>query len=318
MLSEANIIEYLHAEFPTNIGDDAAVIPLSETSSYVLTKDVLIEDVHFRRVYYDPASLAHKALHVNLSDLAAMGAKPQFVLLGLSIPASYEKEIHEFLKGFSKACKDASVILIGGDTTQSPDKLFISITAIGVAETSKIKYRNRALPGDVICFAGVLGHAHLGLMALEAEVKGLQTFKKVCLKPIARLQEGAWLSHKKEVTAMMDLSDGLFIDLQRLCASSKVAANIQLEQLMPSEEFVNACQQLGLDPLQVQLTGGEDYGLLLTVAPEAYANLTTEFKRTLGYDLQSIGHIVPGEGVYFMQQGSPRELLLKPFSHFGE
>lgn len=318
MLSEANIIEYLYAEFPTNIGDDAAIIPLSETSSYVVTKDLLIEDVHFRRAYYNPASLAHKALHVNLSDLAAMGAKPQFVLLGLSIPDSYEKEIHEFLKGFSKACKDAAIILIGGDTTRSPDKFFISVTAIGIAETSKIKFRNRALAGDVICLAGMLGHAHLGLIALEAGIEGLHSFKTMCLKPMARLPEGVWLSQKKEVTAMMDLSDGLLIDLQRLCAASKVAADIQLDQLTASEDFVKACQQLSLDPLQVQLTGGEDYGLLLTVHPQAYTSLAAEFKQIQGYELQSIGHIVSGEGVHFMQQGQPRELLLKPFSHFGE
>src|SRR3990167_9427726 len=199
MLSEANIITYLKNEFPTQIGDDAAVFLLSTTQSYVVTKDLLIEDIHFNLGYFDAASLAHKVLHVNLSDIAAMGATPQFVLLGLAIPPTYTELHQPFLEAFAKYCKDAGVLLIGGDTTRSPDQLFLSVTVIGTAENTQIKYRHSACPNDPIYLVGNAGFAHLGLVALETASNGFEPFKQCCLKPIARQKEGLWLAQFADV-----------------------------------------------------------------------------------------------------------------------
>jgi thiamine-monophosphate kinase len=318
MLSESELINSLKTEFPNQIGDDAAVLPFSEQESYVITKDLLVEDLHFRLKYQDPISLAYKALHVNLSDIAAMGAKAQFVLLGIAIPMSTEEYIHQFVKAFAQACKEAGVYLIGGDTTKSPDKLFISVTAIGIAPKQNLKYRHTGTEGNLVCVAGDLGKALIGFTALERKEAGFDVFKEAFLKPKALVQEGQWFGTQQGVTAMMDISDGLFVDLKRLCEASKVAAEINLNYLSITEEFKMACQHLKLDPLSTQVSGGEDYSLLLCVKSDQYLAIERAFKEKFGYGLKSIGHLTKGFGVSFFHDGQPKALTLHPFSHFGE
>lgn len=318
MLSESRIVHYFQKQFPSCIGDDAAVLPFSENESYIITKDLLVEDLHFRRKYTDAASLAHKALHVNLSDLAAMGAMPKYVLLGISIPEHDANYINEFLKCFAEVCKHCGVVLIGGDTTKSPNKLFISITAIGTAANNHIKYRNNAAIGDLICVAGDLGYAHLGLTLLERNIPGFNQFKEKCLKPIARINEGIWFGKEFAVTAMMDISDGCYIDLKRLCESSHTLAQVNLDSLEPTQEFISVCEKLGLDPLMTELTGGEDYGLIMTIKPHDYPTISSKFLEHFGYKLKVIGKMMEGEGINFIKNGIHKTLELQPFSHFGE
>ena len=316
MLSESGIIHFLKTRFPAHIGDDAAVLPQPTHNRQVITQDLLVEDVHFRLRYQDAASLAHKALHVNLSDIAAMGATPQYVLLGLSFPKPTASYIHDFLEHFSAVCNAHHVTLIGGDTTRSPDKVFISVTAIGNSEEKNIKYRHTAKPGDVICIAGHLGEAHLGFTALEQGETGFDDLKNLFLQPHARVNEGVWLGKQAGVTAMMDVSDGLFIDLEKLAEASKIAATIQIDRLLSTPLFRLACQQLKRDPVITQLTGGEDYGLLLTVKSEVYTSLSTAFMTHFGYALQPIGHMNQGNGVHLIKHGHPIHLQLETYAHF--
>jgi thiamine-monophosphate kinase len=313
-LSESGLIDFLKTKFPTHMGDDAAV--LSPAQQRVITQDLLVEDVHFRMRYQTAESLAHKALHVNLSDLAAMGATPEFVLLGLSIPTQHADYIHAFLAAFSDACQANQVILIGGDTTRSPDKLFISVTAIGGIHEANLKYRHTAQPGDLICIAGALGEAHLGFTALEHQVSGFDDFKQRFLKPHARTREGIWFGSQPHVTAMMDLSDGLFIDLEKMMEASKQSAIINLDALQPTLDFQTTCKHLHLDPIITQLTGGEDYGLLLTIHPDHYAELAHAFQSQFDYPLHAIGCVEAGSGVRTIQNGKPVTLQLTPYHHF--
>ncbi len=310
MLSEARIIDFFKQQFPAlgGIGDDAAVLPLSDTESYVISKDLLLEGVHFRHQYFDDESLAHKALHVNLSDIAVMGAVPRYVLLGLAIPQ--DNNIDKFLASFAQHCKTCDVTLIGGDTTKSENGLCISVTAIGIAQKSNIKLRSTARVGNIVCIAGKLGYAHVGLQALERSTPGLEAFKEALMRPKARIQEGLWFGAKASVTSMMDISDGLFIDLQRLCQASKVEAKIETEQLPVAQDFLDACKVLELEPLQVQLTGGEDYGLLVTIDSNEYTAVAAEFFNLFGYPLLKVARI--------STTGVQNTLTLKPFSHFGE
>ncbi len=318
MLNETQIINQLKAHFPQYIGDDAAVIPASGDQSYIISKDLLIEDNHFRTSYFDAANLAHKALHVNLSDIAAMGGKAQFVLCGIAIPTQLAQYAQDFLAALVTACKDASVILIGGDTTRSTDKLCICISVIGISVTQNIKYRSTAKIGDVVCVIGNLGYAHLGLISCEQSLPDLQEYKNAFLCPTAKINEGLWLAEKPGVNSMMDISDGLYIDLKRLCMSSQVAAHIELNDLQPPTAFKKVCDRLQLEAVNVMLTGGEDYGLLCTVNNAHYAQLAEDFKHEFGYPLQRIGNIVAGANVHFTENAMPKQLELKPFSHFGE
>jgi len=237
MLSEQSIITQLQHAFPQDIGDDAAVFKAFGAQSYVITKDLLIENIHFRTQYVNPTALAHKAIHVNLSDIAAMGAKPLFVLLGLSFPKNKEEYIKSFLEYFAQVCQKESITLLGGDTTASPEMIYLSITAVGIAETVRVKYRHTARAGDCIAATGTLGEAYLGLLACEQGCKELTDYKKIFLEPTARIAEGLWLAQHDTVHALMDVSDGLYADLKKLCAASKVAAEIRLEQLSYSENF---------------------------------------------------------------------------------
>ncbi len=318
MLNETQIINQLKAHFPQYIGDDAAVIPASGDQSYIISKDLLVEDIHFCTSYFSAANLAHKALQVNLSDIAAMGGKAQFVLCGIAIPMEQAQYAQDFLAALVTACKDANVILIGGDTTRSTDKLFISISVIGSSITDNIKYRSMAKIGDAVCVVGNLGYAHLGLVACEHSLPDLQNYKNAFLCPTAKMHEGLWLAEKPGVNSMMDISDGLYIDLKRLCESSQVAAHIELNDLQPSAAFKNVCDRLQLDAVNVMLTGGEDYGLLCSVDNVHYAQLAEDFNHKFGYPLQHIGNIAAGANVHFTENTVPKQLALKPFSHFGE
>lgn len=325
MLSEVNIIQKLQESFYAlpdgvqGIGDDAAIIPLNETQSYVITKDLLVENTHFRLRYFDPFSLAHKAIHVNLSDCAAMGAKPLFILLGLSIPHYIETFwLDSFLKHFSEICHLNKIALIGGDTTRSENDFFISITVLGRANNTDIKFRHSAKVDDVICFVGNIGEAQAGLIALEKNIPGLASLKKSALHPQALIQEGIWLGQQKAVTAMMDISDGLYVDLQKLCQSSKVGAEISLENLTPTNILREGAQTLHLDYLECMLTGGEDYALLLTISPLQYPGLFHAFTTQFGYSLIPIGKITQGSDVSLTRNSVKIPFSYSVFSHFGE
>lgn len=308
MISEQELIGIAQEQSHGFIGDDAAVLPSLDGERYVISKDLLIEEVHFRIKYFTPQDLAHKALHVNLSDLAAMGAKPLYALCGIAIPSELQEYSRDFLKALTLSCKKAGIILIGGDTAASTQHLSISITVIGSAKAERLKYRNSAKAGDVLCLAGNLGFAHLGFTALE---NNRDTKYSSCfLRPEARIKEGLWLAEHKCITSMMDTSDGLFIDLSRLCSASGTGAIIDLNTLQDS-----------LEPevsLRTALEGGEDYSLLFTVNPAYLETVSKEFASQFNYSLKIIGTMTNDQAVLLHNEGGYIDLHLTPFTHFGE
>lgn len=308
MINENEIIHNLRSRSHHFIGDDAAVLPYLGLSKSVITKDLLVEDVHFRTSYFSPMDLAHKALHVNLSDLAAMGAQPLYILCGIAIPNNLHSYSCDFLNHLTASCHEEGVILIGGDTTSSTDKLSISITAIGLGEI--LKYRSNAKNDNIICVAGNLGWSNLGFFALENSTAIDAKYISSFLRPKAKTQEGAWLAKETNVTSMMDISDGLYVDLKRLCAASNKGAVIDLDML-----------SFHLEPdlsLQTLLEGGEDYGLLFTVNKNAFNELFNSFSTTFGYGIKVVGHITDSLSVVFQKKGEFVNLNITPFSHFGE
>jgi thiamine-monophosphate kinase len=310
MIDEDKLIQSLEKHSSGFIGDDAAVIPFTENTNYVVTKDLLIEDIHFRTAYFAPEDLAHKAVHVNLSDIAAMGAKPLYILCGIAVPPN----LHEYATRISKhlilLCKQLNIILIGGDTTASKDKLCISITAIGSGKKNHIKYRSAAKNGDAICIIGNIGFAHIGFSLLEEKASSHSKYIASFLRPTAKIKEGMWLAQQAGVNSMMDVSDGAIVDLKRLCKSSNKGAIINLDSFQ---------QHLEPDiPLKVALKGGEDYSLLCTVDEKSFALLAQEFIHAFNYEIKVIGYITSAEGIKFSQNNKEVELYIDSFTHFGE
>ena len=311
MIQEDKIVQTLKATSGGFIGDDAAVLPNVDMSHrYVMSKDLLVENVHFRTTYFTPEDLAHKALHVNLSDIASMGAEPLYILCGISIPSHLQDYAPRFLNSLTAACQNVGVTLIGGDTTASVDCLFISITAIGKTLESNTKYRNGAQASDLICVIGNLGFAHLGFLGLEQSVPTDAKYLNSFLRPEAKIKEGIWLGRQPAITSMMDVSDGLYIDLKRLASNSKKHAVLDIDLLQ---------SHLTLEvPLHIALEGGEDYGLLVTVHQESFEELSHRFMESFGYGLKVVGRIIDGDGLSFEQNGKPSELTVNHFAHFGE
>ena len=324
MLNEADIIQNLSTAFAprsgvVGIGDDAAVIPLNDRESYVITKDILVEHKHFRLSTTSATQLAHKALHVNLSDIAAMGAKPLYALLGLALPKTIKPDwIKNFSKGFSAACSKVNVQLIGGDTTASDRDVMISITMIGQAKKNHLKFRKNAQVGEIICVAGTLGESYAGLMALERKAKQLTDVKSKSLRPVALVAEGQWLGAQPAVTAMMDVSDGLYVDLGKMLQLSKVGAEVNLNRFHPTLSLVKACATLRLNISQAMLAGGEDYALLFTVKAGGYAQLAGKFHKQFGYPLMPIGKVTASKKITLQSNGQIVPFTGKIFSHFGE
>jgi len=300
MFSEQEVLQKLRQANPSHIGDDAAVLSFSQPS--VISKDVLNEDVHFRLRYFTPDALAHKALHINLSDIAAMGATPKYVLLGLGIPKHFEDKVEAFLSAFTEACHKANVILIGGDTTQAK-ALTLSITAIGEASPKHIKYRHTAKAGDMLCVTGKLGLAYQGLQALEAGTPPSKEALEACLTPTARIKEGIWLGEQAGVHAMMDISDGLYLDVKKLCEASQLGATIQVD---------------GFEDVSAALTGGEDYELLFTVGKQDFQVLKQAFDTQFSCNMHCIGEVQKDENICFILDAKPFVPKIKPFLHFGE
>ncbi len=325
MISESWIVNYLQQAFPflpegyEGIGDDAAIIPLQGEECLVISKDLLVENIHFRTSYHDPQSLAHKALHTNLSDMAAMGARGSMVLLGLSLPRSTPQEwLQGFLEKFIQSCKDHQILLLGGDTTASHESIGISVTILSRTLIHHLKRRSTAKAGDIIGVVGTLGEACAGFNLLERQMSQGKSLIKKFLYPNARVEEGVWLGQQAGVTAMMDISDGLYVDLRRLCAASTVGAHIHQENLNPTPGLLEVCQWMNEDPYRFMLAGGEDYGLLITINQEYHERLTQEFIQRFGYEINKIGTIQHDRSIQLLNRGVELPFNYPTFSHFNE
>lgn len=255
------------------IGDDAAIFAPSKGCEIVLSCDAFLEGVHFLLGSHPPDSVGYKSLVRAASDLAAMGARPRFFLMTLAIPASRTGAwLDGFLRGMRRAARETGMTLAGGDTTRSGSAISISLTVAGEIRAGHALKRRGARPGDLIYVSGKLGRAQLGLELLLhglAKNPRLRAAAKPHLYPRIRLRLGAWLAERRIASAMMDLSDGLSTDLERLCESSGVGARIWENRLpcatIPAGVSPLARRKLLLDPMRLALDGGEDYELLLTV-----------------------------------------------------
>jgi len=264
------------------IGDDCAVLPIGDDEALVFTSDMLNEGVHFLTDKSTPFQIGYKSLMVNISDVAAMGAKPVATLLSLALPKDkFGEWSAEFIRGYKKASKKYGVKLVGGDTVGSKSGVCISVTAIGRAPMTNIKRRSTAKTGDVVMVTGKLGASAVGLRDVLAGKLSTRN-AKIHLMPEARVEEGVWLGAQPEVHAMMDISDGIGSDLQHIIDKSKRGAVIS-EQDIPIARGAS---------FQDAICGGEDYQLLFTVDKRRAEELAQRFEEQFGKPLYRIGEIV--------------------------
>lgn len=305
------------------IGDDCAVIPTTADEVDVITTDMLIENTHFLRHAISPEELGYKSLAVNLSDVAAMGAKPISAFIALAIPQDLEVEwLSRFYSGMQELADSAGVHIMGGDTTRSPQGLSICITAMGRMPQCNLKLRSMAKPGDIVCLSGTIGDSPAGLQLLLHDCANLHNTDHQHLltmhnHPRPHLEEGLWLGKQPAVHAMMDVSDGIDSDLRRICEQSHTGIQINLDVLPLSDQLKTVCNTMGWNAAQLAATGGEDYCLVCTIAAETYPKLAAAFSAEFGQPLTAIGHVVDSHtDVRYEAAGTPVTLEGHGFDHF--
>jgi thiamine-monophosphate kinase len=331
-MKERELIEFIRtltkAEGPglvQAIGDDCAVIEKDGVTVRLLTMDTLVASVHFDMTLHPPRLLGRKAVSVNVSDIAAMGGRPAFVLLSLGLPAGFDESwALDLCRGITGACRQYGCQLIGGDTVRTPGNVALTLTVIGEMERDRVLYRRMARVGDIIWVTGPLGLSAAGLDLLRKGIRpgdsDLQPLFDAHLDPLARTDFGPLLAQSGMVHAMMDLSDGLATDLSHLCACSGVGAEIFQDRLPGIDQLGKAQHLLCADSLKWILAGGEDYELLFTASSGRSSQLKT-LAREHNLQLHGVGRIVEGQGVkIYSTEGAEEEqdITYMGFDHFNK
>lgn len=297
------------------IGDDCALLNVPEKQTLAISTDTLVAGVHFLRDIH-PADLGYKAVAVNLSDLAAMGADPAWLTLALTLPEIDEEWVAAFSDSLFELLDYYDMQLIGGDTTRGPLSMTLGIH--GLVPVGRALKRSGAKPGDWIFVTGTLGDSAAGLSLLQHRHRlndpaVHEALIKRHLRPMPRVLQGQAL--RGLATSAIDISDGLISDLGHVLTASRVGARINLDALP-----LSAALRDHFEPelvLKWALSGGEDYELCFTV-PEVNRGALDVALGHLGVPYTCIGQIAPeSEGLSLMENGKPRSVDLKGFDHFG-
>lgn len=319
-MNEPEFVRYLQREFPFDsgigIGDDTSVVPVDPAAGrQLITKDILVEGVHFSLDYMTLEELALKSLAVNLSDIAAMGGTPQYFYLGLAFPKRLSREkAFDFFKGLKEGCERWRVQLAGGDFSASP-QMMISITLVGAAPSPV--FRHTAMTGDLIGITGGTGESAAGLkLLLAGESKGV-----VCHRCIGRhinvepeIETGRILA--PYVNAMIDVSDGVLLDLGRVLTASgkigkKIGARLHYEKFPVEPGLRTLCLDRGWNENELVLAGGEDYVLLFTVSKEKEGQLQNQ---SVSYTI--IGEVTEDGDLMVEHNGKPVQTTGLGYDHF--
>jgi len=303
------------------LGDDAAVVTPPAGCDLVLTTDGVISGVHFLPDD-TPGHIARKVLRMNLSDLAAKGAKPIGFLLSIALPARTEESwIAAFAAGLGEDAKHYGCPLLGGDTDHTPGPLSISVTALGTVPSGGMVRRSTAKAGDIVVVSGTIGDAALGLL-LRREI-GLAERWRLSAASWNHLRQRYLLPQPRNAlaeavlrhaSAAMDVSDGLAGDLAKLCRASGVAAEVEVESVPLSDA---ARMALSADPklIETVLTGGDDYEIVLTV-PAAKLDGFRAAANGAGVPVSQIGCVTAGQGTRFLRAGEVLSFARSSYSHF--
>jgi thiamine-monophosphate kinase len=327
LTSEWDLIAALSREFGpgppqviVGIGDDCAALSLNGPDYLLWTVDTLVEGVHFDLTYTSLSQLGWKSLAVNLSDIAAMGGEPRYALLSLGWPPARDRALAlEFAAGLAQAAREYQVAVIGGDTVASP-VLSVTVTLTGQVPAAQMLRRSGAQPGDLIFVTGPLGEGAAGLEILRRGLDLALDLKEPLieahLRPRPHLRAGRLLAQEGLATALIDTSDGVATDLYHICQASGVGARINDAAVPVSPRVQALAPVLGRAPLDLALTGGEDYLLLFTCPPEVAGRLPRSFSRASLAAPFPLGRIVPGDRVILETAGGEVDISGQGYDHF--
>lgn len=319
MASEFDLIaRYFTRPAPSaklGVGDDAALIAVNPGFELAISTDMLVAGTHFFPDV-DPVALGHKALAVNLSDMAAMGAVPRWALLSLSLPQADEVWLKQFSSGFLALADEYGVELIGGDTTRGP--LIISVTILGEVEAGRALRRDAAQADDDIWVSGELGGAAMALQCVSGGLPLEADEEALCLerlhRPLPRVGLGCALLGM--ANAAIDISDGLIADLGHILERSHLGAEVHLASLPLAEAASKRLEQAGV--MRAVLAGGDDYELCFTAPREQAAAIMRVAEKT-GVPITRVGRITQGAGLRLLgEAGQALSVQMTGFDHFAE
>jgi thiamine-monophosphate kinase len=302
-------------------GDDAAVLVPGRNERLVVTTDAVVEGVHFSRAFSSPADIGHKALAVNLSDLAAMGAVPRWALLSLVLPGSWlVADVEDLVDGLAAEASRHAVSVVGGNITRTDGPLVVDVTAGGEVGSRKWLTRAGARAGDDIYVSGTIGGAAAGLEMLTSGTGNGEPVPPCVAKhrrPEARVRLGVTVGRARAARAAMDLSDGLADALRQVAAASGVGLRVDGEAL-PVEPGARAWwTSRGVDPVVAALKGGDDYELLFAVAAKG-GRLRSVRRHVADPPLTKIGVFTKNPGELVLVRGGHEEGLEEGYQHFAQ
>jgi thiamine-monophosphate kinase len=351
-LTEAELIARIQARLPpapewviVGIGDDAAVVEPERNRLQVLTTDSVVEGVHFDRRFTPPDAIGHRALAVNLSDLAAMGASPRLALLSLMLPPTFScSDFDDLVGGLAALAERHRLPLIGGNLSRSPGPLVVDVTLVGSVKRRQALTRGGARPGDALYVTGTIGGAAAGLQMLQAaelpghpgarpavgdnpgadshpspsDDEGARRCVQRYLYATPRVKAGLLLGRNRAATACVDLSDGLADGVRQLARASGVGFRVDLDRVPVDPDALRWFEARGLDSPTQALSGGDDYELLFTSRSKLAGRLLPA-ARHAGVPLTRIGVCTAGPELLLCRDGGSESSLPMPtgFSHFG-
>ncbi len=295
------------------IGDDAAIFAVPGKTNFVVTKDMFVENVHFRRGWSDFSDIGWKSMEANISDLAAMGgADPLVSVVGLALPVDISVDnVDKLYDGMDKSCRRHGVIIVGGDTVLSKKDIIISITLIGKIEKKRIVRRDGARIGDLLCVTGTFGDSYAGMDVLKRKLSRKKYGQLVHkhLRPEARIRDAKIISSGALATSLTDSSDGLAASVTLLAVASDVSADVFMDKIPVSENFRRWSREFRKFPWTAVCDGGEEYELVFT-SPASKKKSIADVGATI------IGEMKEGKGVEWYLNGKKTNYIFRGYQNF--
>ncbi len=304
-------------------GDDAAVVSVAENRLLLLTCDMMVEGIHFRRDWASAEQIGWKAMVQNVSDIAAMGGEPAFAVASFAAPGTLSGQVvEEIAEGLVAAASEYGVALVGGDLVGSHGPIVVDVALTGWVEKETMLLRRGVRAGDAVCVTSSLGASAAGLAALQRglpreEMPELDEVLSAHREPRPRLAEGRAIARTGLANAMMDLSDGLTDDLPRLGAASGVGIRVDADRVPIDPSCAAVAARLGLDALALATAGGEDYELLFTCPRQAVNEIASAVASETGTSVTVIGEAFAGEGAVLVDAAGESRPFATGFDHFG-